>query len=424
MDRLAETIEAAQTIISCAKHQKRIVDDVLTLSKLDLSSITLSPVPSQPDDLVWETLRMFEAEAAANLIALQATRDGSLEKHVPHQLMCDPLRVTQVLINLISNALKFTKQENRRVVSITYGAALSDPCQAFPPQVMWASEEMTSLEDSPQGQQWGDGPPVYLTFAVEDSGPGMTQAEMNHIFDRFQQASARTSIKYGGSGLGLFICHDLIRKQGGRIGAISTPRQGSTFVFYIMARLATTPPEEPPSSVPKTNDNDQTRKTGNGPVVASLPIRTNPTPNGASPTLARCNFHLLLVEDNMINQQILRKQLVRSGCTVYVANHGVEALKFLRTSTLWAKNEGQGPCIDVVLMDWEMPIMDGLTCTQEIRSLEKAGCFTCHPEVIAVTANARPEQVRIAKDAGIDALMPKPFTVKQLLELVTQRLSR
>jgi len=422
MDRLSETVEAAQTIISCAKHQKRIVDDVLTLSKLNLTSITLSPVPSQPDNLVQETYRMFEAEAAAHSIALKVTQDDSLRKHVPGRLMCDPLRLTQVLINLISNAIKFTKQESYRAVSITYGAALSDPYPAFPPQVVWASPEKNSMEDRIQGQDWGDGQPVYLTFAVEDSGPGMTPAEMNHIFDRFQQASARTSIKYGGSGLGLFICHDLIRKQGGRIGAMSTPRHGSTFVFYTMARLVTSPPEQVSTGVSTINDSDQTIRSGVRPVVASVPIRTNPTPNSASQVPFRCDFHLLLVEDNMINQQILRRQLVKSGCTVHVANHGVEALTFLRSCALWARDGGQGPRIDVILMDWEMPVMDGLTCTQEIRSLEKNGCFTSHPEIIAVTANARPEQVQVAKDAGVDELMPKPFTVKQLLGLITHRL--
>jgi len=422
MARLAESIEAAQTIVSCASHQKRIVDDVLTLSRMDLGAVILSPSATWPSDLVHETLRILQAEATANSITLHVTQDRSLKRHVPHRVMCDSLRLTQVLINLISNAVKFTKQESRRVVTITCGAAPSDPNQAFPPQVVWASQQSGTDEDRMQAEEWGSGSPVYLTFAVEDTGPGMLPEEMSRIFNRFQQASARTSVQYGGSGLGLFISHSLVEKHGGRIGAYSTLKVGSTFVFYVMARLVTKAPERLSNGIHGVSNSDHDTNIEVDPVGPSWPLRTNVATKGRSPTHKR-SYNFLLVEDNLINQQILRKQLVKAGSTVYVANHGVEALTFLRSTSLWTSNQGRGPHVDIVLMDWEMPVMDGLTCTREIRKMERAGSFTCHVEVIAVTANVRPEQVSKAKDAGVDALVPKPFTTMQLLEVITQQLS-
>ncbi|KAK5081186.1 hypothetical protein LTR05_007980 [Lithohypha guttulata] len=425
MDRLAETVEAAQTIVICAKHQKRIVDDVLTLSRLDMGSITLKPTSSRPQDLVQETLRIFEAEAKANSIFLNSTQEPSLAKYIAHQqVMCDWLRVSQVLINLISNAMKFTK--------------------AFPNQVSWASHRTPTHEDKITGKQWGDGTRVFLTFSVEDTGPGMTAKEMTRIFKRFQQASAKTSIQYGGSGLGLFISHDLIKKQGGQIGAISTPGKGSAFVFYVIGRLTTGPSLSPAAA--QVSGSTQHLSNGinslNASAIKSPEAISTPSPT-TQPTKPKLktrttqpppqsNLHLLLVEDNQINQQILRRQLQKAGCTVHVANHGLEALAVLRTSSLWRPNSSTSnnsapptsslPHIDAILMDWEMPIMDGLTCTSEIRRLEAEGMFTVHPEVIAVTANARPEQVRTATEAGVDWLVPKPFTVAQILEVVNTRL--
>jgi CheY-like chemotaxis protein len=115
------------------------------------------------------------------------------------------------------------------------------------------------------------------------------------------------------------------------------------------------------------------------------------------------NYHILLVEDNLINQKVLSKQLRNTGCTVHVANHGVEALDFLSTTALWnggSLDENRNE-LSVILMDLEMPIMDGLTCTRRIRDLERAGTVREHVPIIAVTANARMEQMDLAIDAGM-----------------------
>lgn len=120
----------------------------------------------------------------------------------------------------------------------------------------------------------------------------------------------------------------------------------------------------------------------------------------------------------------MRAQLVKAKCNVYVANHGLEALDNLRRSDIWEETNGTGHKLDVILMDVEMPIMDGLSACREIRSLEKAGKLTRHIEVIAITANVRQAQVDRALDAGIDEVMSKPFVVPELLMMIKSRLGR
>ncbi|KAK5002275.1 hypothetical protein LTR39_006732, partial [Cryomyces antarcticus] len=191
-----------------------------------------------------------------------------------------------------------------------------------------------------------------------------------------------------------------------------------TFAFYIKARRATSQEaltQPNPSSTPSTSRRP--------------PIRQRSFPNGA--------YHILIVEDNLINQRVLSKQLQRLGCTVHIANQGLEALAFIRTSRFWSENAGVGRELDVVLMDWEMPVCDGLTATKRLREMEQQGLITEHLTVIATTANARPEQVDMAFAAGVasaysmipshfccasadwndvqDDLLAKPFTVVQVM---------
>ena len=116
------------------------------------------------------------------------------------------------------------------------------------------------------------------------------------------------------------------------------------------------------------------------------------------------NLHILLVEDNILNQKVLSKQLIKAGCTVYIANHGGEAMRFLSRTNLWTEPDPEDNVdtdISVVLMDWEMPVMDGVTCSRRIRELEKGGKLRGRVPIIGTTANARQAQIRIALDAGM-----------------------
>lgn len=146
----------------------------------------------------------------------------------------------------------------------------------------------------------------------------------------------------------------------------------------------------------------------------------------------REGFHVLLVEDNLINQKVLAKQLQKAKCTVTVANHGVECLEILEQSTRWreqtlggSQSKGNSPriSVDIVLMDIEMPVMNGLVCTSQIRKLQQDGAIVGHLPIMATTANGRQEQKEQAFTSGVDSVLVKPFTIDQLLtkvwELVT-----
>lgn len=409
---LEENVEAAETILLCANHQKRIVDDVLTLSKLDFMLLDLSPLPTRPIELVESAVKMFEAESLKHDVQLEIIRDKSFEELGVDWVCADSSRVTQIFINVLSNAIKFTKGEMERRISISYGACSSETLPAFSKSMHWAPMTANS-EDSMDGPDWGDGEKVYLTFSTTDTGTGVSQEEIQRLFRRFEQASSKTFVKYGGSGLGLFISQRLAEKQGGRIG-VTSPGKGSTFVFYIKARRTTAP-------VPAKSSIQQL----NSAVIDTLSDKFSSTHFMTNGEKSR-PIHVLLVEDNIVNQKILRKQLTKAGCVVSVANHGLEALDFIKTTTCWYEPEsGSKPNdLDLILMDWEMPIMDGLACSREVRRLQQEGKIIRHVQIIATTANTRKEQIEAALTAGSDDVLPKPFVISELMSKMIERLAK
>ena len=381
LEMLNSNVEAANTIIMCARHQKRIVDDVLTLSKLEYMLLSVSPQKVQPEGLVERIVRMFRADLTSHGISVNIVPEPSYQSCSVDYAMLDPNRVTQVFINLLTNAIKFTRTEARKEIKIRYGAVLSDPRKSFPDAIHWApvQQEASEMSDFITDPEWGTGEIFFLACSITDTGAGMAPEEIPRLFTRFEQANAKTSIKYGGSGLGLFISQKLAERQGGEIGVSSELGKGSTFVFYIKCRRAATMVRQ----IDESNLTDRQEQP--------------PSPSRGSEN----TMHVLLVEDNIVNQQVLRKQLVKAGCTVHVANHGLEALEVLRRSTCWFENNDESIHLDIILMDWEMPIMDGLTCSREIRALHEAGKITRHIEIIGITANAREEQIQLAIANGI-----------------------
>lgn len=394
-EALKSNIENANTIIMCAKHQKRIVDDVLTLSKLKYTMLSISPRPAQVPTFTKQTVKMFQQEFISHDIRISTVADSSLADHKIDWIMCDESRVQQILINLLTNAIKFTKMEHQRKIEVRFGACLSDPRSHFP-DMYWAPHQEFEAIDPTLDAEWGTGEPIYITLMVNDSGVGMTIYEIQKLFMRFEQANERTSIRYGGSGLGLFVSQKLAEKQGGEIGVRSIPGVGSTFGFYVKSRRAQnnlgmlylngkfnpcqlSPPRSPPKPliVEKLKEDHLTRR-----------------------KIDMKKMHVLLVEDNVVNQRVVQRQLYKAGHVVYLANHGAEALELLRETDAWHSNTF-GKQLDIILMDWEMPVMDGLTCSREIRRLQSEGKVSRHIEILATTANARPEQITTALESGI-----------------------
>lgn len=445
-----------------------IVDDILTMSKLDSKLLGVAPTTVDPLEIVREALKMFEVEARRVDIDLQMKVDPSYEHLGLDYLDLDPSRLKQVLINLLTNALKFTKSGPTRKVTITISASKSRP-----------TDSSCSVQFIPRihGDEFQQPPntrpedPIYLTFEVKDTGQGLTEEEMKTLFQRFKQASARTHVKYGGSGLGLFISRRLCEMHNGAIGVASRPGVGSTFAFYVETYQPSKDALQEAKATARTAlqvNSLPITKRAESLQIGSVEVPLGNTPSRAldpmsesgdqldldlSPELPKIEG-ILVVEDNLINQQITRRGLADRGFTVDVANHGLEALDKLKASDRWLGDVPSANAIaasiatpttptrggsilgsamsadlvtptatptkfplSLILMDVEMPIQDGLTCTRQIRELERQGkILGGHIPIIAVSANARLEQVLEAKAAGCDDVTIKPYRMPELIE--------
>lgn len=445
---IADSIENAETIVSCAQHQKRIVDDILTMSKLDSKLLAVTPCTVNPVQIGFEAIKMFEVEARRVDIDLTMTIDSSFTDMGFKYLDLDPSRVKQVLINLLTNALKFTKSGSTRTVAVSMKAFRERPSDQTS-SVNFIPRSCAEETEYDQPALEGRRNPIYLLFEVKDTGQGLTEEEKASLFNRFVQASSRTHVKYGGSGLGLFISRRLTELQKGAIGVSSMPGVGSTFAFYIETYV---PSEEcrleaemaaailkASRSVGSTSPSGSTKQR-----TPSITQRPKQPPEDKNKPFVD---GILIVEDNLINQQITRRGLHDRGYAVQVANHGVEALEKLSISAAHhgkGKDINMGPtepvespsgtaspaAINFILMDIEMPIQDGLTCTRRIRELERQGkVFGSGGRIpiIAVSANARPEQMRQAIDAGCDDVVVKPYRMPELIDtmqVVVKRMAK
>ncbi|GKT91604.1 histidine kinase HHK13p [Colletotrichum tofieldiae] len=386
--------EAASTINLCASHQKRIVDDVLTLSKLDSQLLLVTPVDSHPVTIVRHVIKMFESELNTHEIKLEFSIDQAYVTHGVDWVRLDPSRLRQVLINLMTNAIKFTQGREKRLITMRMSASkniseVTDKGVSFFPT---RKEDVKALI---QEKDWGTGEELNLHFSVQDTGPGLREDEKKLLFQRFSQASPRTHVQYGGSGLGLFISRMLAELQGGQIGVISEKGIGSTFAFYVKCRKTATPSSE--SATLSALNLARPIKSGTASAPSTPPPTTLPRRTSyKKPVVAATPLYdVLIVEDNI-----------------------------LKKSRFWAGKEAEGFDLSVILMDLEMPVMDGMTCAKRIRELERAGTLISHIPIIAVTAYARPEQIESAKAAGIDDVISKPFRIPDLMPKIEELVSK
>lgn len=402
-DRVKSSIAAAETIVLCAQHQKRIVDDILTLSKLDSHMLMVTPVDVQPLVILERALKMFEGESQNAGIDLKLIVDSSFTQLNVNWVKLDPQRVGQVLINLMTNAIKFTSNVNntRRSISVSIAASLDRPSQQPKPIVQYFSTRTISNSSLIAGPDWGNGKEMFIQYAVKDTGPGLQGEDRKMLFNRFIQASPRTHVQYGGSGLGLFISRELAELQGGEIGVASEEGKGSTFAFYVQSRQSSEP-QDPELAIPANLKNVDSKGRRQDKSFASSQLKK------------RSQISLLVVEDNLVNQKVLQRQLRNLGFTVHVANHGREALDTVRRSKFWKSRDSKKEVLDltVLLMDQEMPVMDGTEATKAIRSWESGGKLTGHVPIIGVTANARKEQIEELINAGmvsvVSLISPSP----------------
>lgn len=433
-------IDSANTIMYCVQHQKQIVDDVLTLSKLDADLLVVSPIPVQPATLVRTSVKIFEPELKMTGISMTISEDPSLKALGVDYVLLDPNRFLQIVINLVTNAIKFTKNAAVRNIDITVSALAVPPTEqelgvAYVPRRYEPAKPITPThENYPEFDVSNE--VVYLCFRVKDTGKGLTDEEMAGLYKRFAQASPKTHIEYGGTGLGLFISRQITEMLGGQIGIHSDTGDGCTFAFYVRTPKGSAPRRASVSVEPIIQ---MTRTLGlttaasplvvapeqdNGAPIdlklippgppPSLPTTTTPT----TVTKKKAERMVLVVEDNLINQRVLCKLLRKRGFVVEAANHGQEALELLGHPTptpspslekeediLAATRELRDVALytrfEVVLCDIEMPVMNGIEFTRAVRQLEGRGEMPGHKPVIGVTANVRGEQITAAIESGM-----------------------
>jgi signal transduction histidine kinase/CheY-like chemotaxis protein len=321
----------------------QLINDILDLSKIEAGKLDLESIAFDPRQLVADTMKLIEWRAAQKALAL----DWHVARDVPAALNGDPMRLRQVLLNLLSNALKFT-DAGKIAVRMT-----------IDPPSPSASAEATA-------GQAGEGAIVRIT--VSDTGVGIPPEKHQSIFENFTQADGSTTRKYGGTGLGLAISARLVAMMGGRIWVESAPGRGST--FQLTVRLTPAPP-----------------------VPRQLPV--------APATPAMASLRVLLAEDNEVNQLLARRLLEQAGHTVTAVGNGLEALAALETRAF-----------DVILMDVQMPELDGFATTAAIRAAERN--TGKHQPIIAMTAHALKGDRERCLEAGMDGYISKPITAPQL----------
>jgi PAS domain S-box-containing protein len=387
----AEQRDLAETVKTSAESLLTILNDILDFSKVEAGKLELDPTPFSLRENLDGVLKTFIFRAAEKDVILRCT----VAPEVPDALIGDSGRIRQILINLLGNALKFTEHGEVRVEvrkqeeeSINLGQELS----LSSPQPLSLKSQVSSLK--PQASS-------LLHFSVRDTGIGIPPEKQRVIFDAFAQADGSTTRKYGGTGLGLTICRKLTEMMDGEVWVESEVGRGSTFHFTL--RLGV--------------QEEQTQR--------PLPTKSESPASELSGETGVRGKRILLVEDNAVNQKLAVRLLQKMGGRVVVANHGKEALVLL---------EQQGP-FDVILMDCQMPEMDGFEATAAIRRREEQECVVQderrdrsqngagHIPIIAMTANAMKGDRERCLNAGMDDYVTKPIKPKELQTVLERWIS-
>ena len=341
----------AETVYLSAESLLGVINDILDFSKIEAGRLELENVSFNVGSVVSQTVELFRTKTRRKGVVLSI----GMNTHVPEYVIGDPTRLRQVLLNLVGNAVKFTE---RGEISVS----------------------VSSVEE-------GDGR-YLICFEVRDTGIGIPPESLDSIFNCFTQADGATNRKYGGTGLGLSIVKQLVEMMEGGVSVESTPGRGSVFRFTVRMRK------------------------GSEQAAVSGPVDTPPvldssmdSPGASGPVAHTCATagHVLVAEDNPVNQEVCKAILECLGCRADIAVNGREAVEAV-----------QRTAYDLVFMDCQMPEMDGIEATRIIRKREEGkGSRTT---IIALTAHAMEGYRDYCVKQGMDDYLAKPFTMEGMRE--------
>ncbi len=353
----ADRQDAIATIRRNGEHLLQILNDILDLSKIEASRLEVERIACSPCQVIEDVVSLMRTRAEAKALTLRA----EYASEMPASIHTDPTRLRQILLNLVGNAVKFTAAGEVRILARLVGAA------------------------DPDGAR--------LQIDVIDTGMGMTAEQVSRLFEPFTQGDASTTRSFGGTGLGLAISRRLARMLGGDIAVESAPGRGSTFRLTVATG--------PLAAVPMIRR----------PQEATGDVKPRPDDGPACGPRKRISARVLLAEDGPDNQRLISAILRRAGAEVTVVENGQVAVDAALAA------QGEGRPFDIILMDMQMPVLDGYAAAGRLRRAGYAGT------IIALTAHAMSDDCRKCLDAGCDDYIAKPIDRAAFLETVSKHLA-
>jgi signal transduction histidine kinase/ActR/RegA family two-component response regulator len=398
----AEQRDYASNIAQSGQAVVAIVNDILDFSRIEAGRLELRPQPFSLQECIDVVIGMFRFEARSKGLILESLIDPSVQGNY----LGDSLRIRQVLVNLIGNAIKFTER-GRVTVRVGPDPAHPEP-QALPGRVLAPLSETF---------RW-------LCVDVIDTGVGIPEAARTGLFQRFVQADSSSTRRHGGTGLGLAISKELLEAMGGTLSLLASPTSGGSH-FRMLLRLPLTQqlPVSMRVNAPGDAQRSRTSEIGTAlvsaaqpPMPAAAPVSAGPAAGGTAQGEASCAvasrsdpIPVLLAEDNIVNQKVASIMLSRLGYAVDLAENGQDAVQA-------AHKRRYG----VILMDIRMPVMDGLEATRAIRASASEGGLNASTPIIAVTANALDEDRAMCVQAGMNDFLAKPLLMDHLDRCIRQ----